>query len=81
MRPPACVRCKWGTGTTCERLPDTVAAKEVKNSFEKMMAERAKQDAAWFSVPSEAKSTKSTFVEHSRQPQVSSLGKDPRGPF
>ena len=48
MKPPACVRCKWGTGTTCERPPDTVAAKEVKSNFEKMMAERAKQDAQWF---------------------------------
>ncbi len=52
MKPPACVRCKWGTGTTCERQPDTVAAKEVKSNFEKMMAERAKQDAAWFVEPS-----------------------------
>ena len=50
MRPPACVRCKWGTGTTCERSPDTAAAKEVKSNFEKMMAERAKQDAAWFAT-------------------------------
>lgn len=50
MKPPACVRCKWGTGTTSERLPDTVAAKEVKSQFEKMMAERAKQDANWFPV-------------------------------
>ena len=48
MKAPACVRCKWGTGTTSERLPDTVAAKEVKSNFEKMMAERAKQDANWF---------------------------------
>ena len=47
MKPPACVRCKWGTGTTCEKAPDTVAAKEVKSNFEKMMAERAKQDAQW----------------------------------
>lgn len=51
MKAPACVRCKWGTGTTSERLPDTVAAKEVKSNFEKMMAERAKQDAAWFAEP------------------------------
>lgn len=48
MKPPACVRCKWGTGTTSERPPNTVGAKEVQNQFEKMMAERAKQDAAWF---------------------------------
>lgn len=53
MKPPACVRCKWGTGTTCEKQPDTVAAKEVKSNFEKMMAERAKQDAAWFTGLSE----------------------------
>ncbi len=50
MKPPACVRCKWGSGTTCERPPDTIAAKEVKTNFEKMMAERAKQDASWFVV-------------------------------
>ncbi len=44
MKPPACVRNKWGSGTTCERPPDTIAAKEVKSNFEKMMAERIKQD-------------------------------------
>jgi hypothetical protein len=51
MKPPACVRNKWGSGTTCERPPDTIAAKEVKSNFEKMMAERIKQDAAWFAPP------------------------------
>ncbi len=60
MKPPACVRCKWGTGTTCERPPDTVAAKEVKSNFEKMMAERAKQDAAWFVSTSESDSKQLT---------------------
>jgi hypothetical protein len=50
MRPPACVRCKWGTGTTSERPSNTVAAKEVKSNFEKMMAERAKQDSLWFAT-------------------------------
>jgi hypothetical protein len=48
MKPPACVRNKWGSGTTCEKPPDTLAAKEVKSNFEKMMAERIKQDSAWF---------------------------------
>ena len=48
MKPPACVRNKWGSGTTCERPPETAAAKEVQTQFEKMMAERAKQDASWF---------------------------------
>ena len=51
MKPPACVRCKWGTGTTCERPPDTGAAKEVKSQFEKLLAERANQDAKWFPQP------------------------------
>lgn len=55
MRPPACVRCKWGTGTTCERPSDTIAAKEVKSNLEKMMAERARQDSAWFTSNSEQK--------------------------
>ena len=54
MKPPACVRNKWGSGTTCERPPDTLAAKEVKSNLEKMMAERIKQDAAWLAPPSGA---------------------------
>ena len=48
MKPPACVRCKWGTGTTCERPQVTPATKEVQTSLEKMLAERAKQDEKWF---------------------------------
>jgi hypothetical protein len=53
MRPPACVSCKWGQGTACEKPTNTAAAKEVKNKFEEMMAERAKQDQKWFTVPVE----------------------------
>lgn len=64
MRPPACVRCKWGTGTTCERPPDTVAAKEVKSNFEKMMAERAKQDAAWFPVEQSSETKKNIQISN-----------------
>jgi hypothetical protein len=60
MRPPACVRCKWGTGTTCEKQPDTVASKEVKSNFEKMMAERAKQDAQWFATKDDQTNTASS---------------------
>lgn len=55
MKAPACVRNKWGSGTTCERTPDTIAAKEVKSDFQKMMAERAKQDANWFPEPKKEK--------------------------
>lgn len=51
MRPPACVSCKWGQGTACERPTNTAAAKEVKSKLEEMMAERAKQDAKWFAPP------------------------------
>lgn len=51
MRPPACVSCKWGTGTVCERPTNTASAKEVKSKLEEMMAERAKQDAKWFATP------------------------------
>ncbi len=50
MKPPACVRCKWGSGTTCERPSNSQSAKEVQSSFEKMMAERAKQDRDWYPV-------------------------------
>ena len=53
MRPPACVSCKWGQGTTCEKPATTASSKEVKGKLEQMMAERAKQDAAWFAPPKE----------------------------
>lgn len=53
MRPPACVSCKWGTGTTCEKPSNSASSKEVKNKLEEMMAERAKQDAKWFAPPQE----------------------------
>ena len=64
MKPPSCVRCKWGTGTTCEKIPDSVAAKEVKSNFEKMMAERAKQDANWFPKQSEDQKPTHTSSGH-----------------
>lgn len=51
MKPPACVRNKWGSGTTCERAPPV--AKEVQTSLEKMMAERVKQDSQWFAIPND----------------------------
>lgn len=53
MRPPACVSCKWGTGTACEKPSNTQAQKEMKDKLEQMKAERAKQDAAWFAPPTE----------------------------
>ena len=53
MRPPACVSCKWGQGTTCEKPATTASSKEVKGKLEQMMAERSRQDAAWFAPPTE----------------------------
>ena len=53
MRPPACVSCKWGTGTACEKPSNTQAQKEMKDKLEQMKAERAKQDAAWFAPPTD----------------------------
>ena len=49
--PPACVSCKWGTGTACEKPTNTQAQKEMKDKLEQMKQERAKQDAAWFAPP------------------------------
>ena len=75
MKPPACVSCKWGTGTACEKPTNTAAAREVKTKFEEMMAERAKQDAKWFTVPDvvvESPQKKNTQVDGSYQSRGSS---------
>jgi hypothetical protein len=53
MRPPACVTCKWGTGTTCERQTNTAASKEIEAKLKQMMADRTQQDVAWFAPPQE----------------------------
>lgn len=51
MKPPACVSCKWGTGTTCEKQTNTTASKELEAKLKQMAEERAKQDSAWFAPP------------------------------
>ncbi len=53
MRPPACVSCKWGTGTTCERESNTAASKELEAKLKQMQQERTNQDIAWFAPPLE----------------------------
>ncbi len=53
MRPPACVSCKWGTGTTCERESNTAASKELEAKLKQMQQERTNQDIAWFAPPIE----------------------------
>jgi hypothetical protein len=58
MRPPACVSCKWGTGTTCEKPTSTASGKELEAKLKEMMAARTQQDVAWFAPPTlEPKST------------------------
>ncbi len=47
MRPPACVSCKWGTGTTCERQANSVASKELDAKLKELMNARLQQDAMW----------------------------------
>ena len=51
MKPPACVSCKWGQGTTCEKPTNSASSKEVKSKLEEMIAERTRQDVAWFAPP------------------------------
>ena len=58
MKPPACVSCKWGTGTACEKPSNTVAAKEIEEKLKQMQAERTKQDVAWFAPPKEESTDK-----------------------
>ena len=43
----ACTRCRWGTGTTHEKIPDTAASKELQKRLSDVLAERAKQDCMW----------------------------------
>lgn len=58
MRPPACVSCKWGTGTTCEKPSSSASGKELEAKLKEMMAARTQQDGKWFAPPSvEVKST------------------------
>lgn len=54
MRPPACVSCKWGTGTTCEKPTTTGSSKELDTKLKEMMAARNQQDAKWFAPPTES---------------------------
>lgn len=60
MRPPACVQCKWGTGTTCEKPSNSVSAKEVADKLAQMKAEREKQDTFWAAPAPTTDSVKST---------------------
>lgn len=43
----ACTRSRWGTGTTCEKMPDTEASNELKARLASIHQERAKLDAIW----------------------------------
>jgi hypothetical protein len=51
MRPPACVSCKWGTGTTCEKQTNTASHKELEEKLKQIQMARSQMDAAWFAPP------------------------------
>lgn len=59
MRPPACVACRWGTGTTCsDKQSNTAAVREMEKKLAEMQAERKKQEQQWVapvSPPSDSK--------------------------
>ena len=67
MKPPACVSCKWGTGTTCEKPTNSIASKELEQRLKEIQAERTKQDVAWFAPPKaeEIQQKKKTGVDGS----------------
>jgi len=43
----ACTRCRWGTGTTCEKVVDTEASLEMKQRLAQIQKDRASLDAMW----------------------------------
>jgi hypothetical protein len=68
-----CVRNKWGAGTTCEKVPETSATKEINSRLATMVAEREQQDKMWVSAsPSQEKeiTTKSEFFIKSQNLSV-----------
>lgn len=58
----ACTRCRWGTGTTHEKIPDTAASKELQKRLSDVMAERAKQDCMW-TTPAAPEEEKQQIVQ------------------
>jgi hypothetical protein len=65
MRPPACVSCKWGTGTVCEKPTNSVSRKEMDAKLKEMMAAREKQDAKWFAPPTEQSKSTNDYTAQS----------------
>ncbi len=49
----ACTRCRWGPGTTTEKVVDTQASLEMKARLASIQKERAALDSMWCSVPEE----------------------------
>ena len=71
-----CVQNKWGAGTSCERPANS----DNEKILQKMLSERAKQDAKWFKAEPEAVParytgavpTRYTSAEPKRQSQAPS---------
>jgi hypothetical protein len=67
MKPPACVRCKWGTGTVPTgaegvRPTNSESSKELQLQLESLMAQRATQDMKWFPTTTYQTQTASSLV-------------------
>ena len=56
MKPPACVACKWGQGTTCsEKKSNTAAVQEMEKRLAELQAQRKKQENQWTTVSNDPK--------------------------
>jgi hypothetical protein len=53
----ACTRCRWGTGTTCEKVVDTEASLQMKQRLAEIQKQRAALDAMWTPLEEEEKTT------------------------
>jgi len=70
MRPPACTQCRWGTGTTKEKI-NTGASKELEAKLAQLHLARETMDTAWFAPPSSSTYTSAVQTHPS---QASSSG-------
>lgn len=46
MKPPACTQCRWGTGTTKEKVSTNHSSKELDTKLAQLIAARDLMDAS-----------------------------------
>lgn len=63
----ACTRCRWGTGTTQEKIPDTAASKELQKRLSDVLAERAKQDCMWTAPMEETPEKQNQIITNTKK--------------